>query len=90
VLSFDTLNVYVAGDTENIPEMANLKNIHWAFLPCNLPYTMSPDMFVEAVKSFRPKVVYPYHYHYGKTDLPRLKELMKAVPGTELRIPFEL
>lgn len=62
ILDFDRFQLYIAGDTENIPEMASLKDIDIAFLPKNLPYTMSDDMFIKAVKSFSPKIVYPYHY----------------------------
>lgn len=63
LLNFDGLTVYVAGDTENIPEMESLKdrNIDIAFLPKNLPYTMSDDMFIDAAKKVMPKYLYPYH-----------------------------
>ena len=84
VIHFGNKKVYVAGDTENVPEMANLKNIDIAFLPMNLPYTMTPEMVVEAVKLFHPKILYPYHF--GNTDTNQLLELMKNVPGTEVRI----
>jgi L-ascorbate metabolism protein UlaG (beta-lactamase superfamily) len=76
VLTFGDKRVYVAGDTENIPEMANLKNIDIAFLPMNLPYTMTPEMVAEAARSFHPKVLYPYHY--GDTDPARLVALLKG------------
>jgi L-ascorbate metabolism protein UlaG (beta-lactamase superfamily) len=76
----------VAGDTENIPEMKQLKDIDCAFLPVNLPYTMTPEMVADAAKAFKPKVLYPYHYHFGKTDLPKLMELMKDTPEVEARI----
>ena len=62
VFSFGDKRVYVAGDTEPTPEMLALKDIEIAFLPMNLPYTMSVEQAVEAVKGFMPKVVYPYHY----------------------------
>jgi L-ascorbate metabolism protein UlaG (beta-lactamase superfamily) len=62
VFTFGDKQVYVAGDTEDIPEMRALKNIDVAFLPMNLPYTMTVDQAADAVKAFRPKVVYPYHY----------------------------
>lgn len=62
VLSFDGFRVYIAGDTENIPEMAQLGKINIAFLPKNLPYTMTDEQFVEAAKMIHPKVLYPYHY----------------------------
>ncbi len=76
--------VYVAGDTENIPEMEKLKGIDIAFLPMNLPYTMAPEMVLNAVNMFKPKVLYPYHY--GDTDMEKFSRLMKKTPGCELRI----
>jgi len=84
ILTFGDTVVYVAGDSENTPEMKSLKNIDYAFLPVNLPYTMSPEMFIDAVQAMRPKVLYPYHY--GKTDISALEALLKDVPGVEVRI----
>lgn len=86
VISFGDCRVYVAGDTENIPEMKDLKDIRAAFLPINLPFTMTGAMVVDAAKSFGPQVLYPYHYDMGQTDLPQLPELMKEVKGVDLRI----
>jgi L-ascorbate metabolism protein UlaG (beta-lactamase superfamily) len=62
VLSYGGKNFYFAGDTEGTPEMLALKNIDVAFIPMNLPYTMTPDEAAAAVKVFKPKVVFPYHY----------------------------
>lgn len=76
--------VYVAGDTENIPEMAALKGIDIAFLPMNLPYTMTPEMVAEAARTFRPKVLYPYHF--GQTDTGRLVKLLEKEPAIEVRV----
>jgi L-ascorbate metabolism protein UlaG (beta-lactamase superfamily) len=84
VLTFGRTRVYVAGDTENIPEMKALKKIDIAFLPMNLPYTMTPEMVADAAKAFKPKVLYPYHY--GETDPSRLVQLLKETPGVEVRI----
>lgn len=84
VITFGNRNVYVAGDTENIPEMAELKNIDVAFLPMNLPYTMTPEMAAAAAKAFRPKILYPYHF--GNTDTAKLVELLKDTPGIEVRV----
>ena len=84
--AFGDKRIYVAGDTENIPEMKQPKDIACAFLPINLPYTMTPEMVADAAKAFKPKVLYPYHYHFGKTDLPKLVELMKDTPKVEIRI----
>jgi L-ascorbate metabolism protein UlaG (beta-lactamase superfamily) len=84
VLNFGDKRVYVAGDTENIPEMKKLKNIHIAFLPMNLPYTMTPRMVAKAAAMFKPEILYPYHY--GDTDISRLVKLMKGQKDTEVRI----
>ena len=84
VITFGDKRVYVAGDTENTSEMKALKNIDIAFLPMNLPYTMTPEMVADAAKAFKPKVLYPYHY--GRTDTSQLVELMKGVNGIEVRI----
>lgn len=84
VLTFGDTRVYVAGDTENIPEMKKLQGIDVAFLPMNLPYTMTPEMVADAVKMFRPKILYPYHY--GNTDTSKLVELLKDEQEIEVRI----
>ena len=63
VLTLDGLRIYIAGDTEDIPEMANLKDIDIAFLPCNQPYTMTVEQAVRAAKVIKPKVLFPYHYN---------------------------
>ena len=72
----------MAGDTENTLEMKALKGIDIAFLPMNLPYTMTPEMVADAAKAFKPRILYPYHT--GETDLSKLKELMKGVDGVEI------
>jgi L-ascorbate metabolism protein UlaG (beta-lactamase superfamily) len=83
ILNFDKTRVYVAGDTENTPEMKQLKNIDVAFLPMNLPYTMTPEMVADAAKAFGPKILYPYHY--GQTDPNKLVDLLKD-SQTQVRI----
>jgi gluconolactonase len=75
IITFGDKRVYVAGDTENTPEMKRLKNIDVAFLPMNLPYTMTPEMVADAAKAFKPKILYPYHY--GQTDPNKLVDLLK-------------
>ena len=62
LLTFGDKVIYVAGDTEDTPEMRTLTGIEVAFLPMNLPYTMTEEQAADAVKAFRPKIVYPYHY----------------------------
>jgi L-ascorbate metabolism protein UlaG (beta-lactamase superfamily) len=84
LLSFGDKRIYVAGDTEDTPEMRALRGIDVAFLPMNLPYTMTPEMVAAAAKALQPKVLYPYHY--GDTDPARLTALLKDLPGIEVRI----
>jgi len=84
VITFGDKRVYVAGDTENTPEMKALEDIDIAFLPMNVPYTMTPEMVADAAQAFRPRVLYPYHY--GRTDPGELVELLEGVEGIEIRI----
>lgn len=84
VFRFGDKKVYVAGDTENIPEMKNLKNIDIAFLPMNIPYTMTPQMVVDAVRMVKPKILYPYHF--GDTDVNKLENLLKNEDYCEIRV----
>ena len=83
VLTFADKRIYVAGDTENTPEMKALPDIYCAFLPMNLPYTMTPEMVADAAKAMKPKILYPYHF--GETDTSALVELLKGT-GIEVRI----
>lgn len=83
ILNFGDTRVYVAGDTENTPEMKALQNIAVAFLPMNLPYTMTPEMVADAARAFRPRILYPYHF--GKTDTSQIVDLLKG-EDIEVRI----
>jgi L-ascorbate metabolism protein UlaG (beta-lactamase superfamily) len=80
VLDKDGTRVYIAGDTEGIPEMRALQNIDIAFVPMNLPYTMPVEDAAEAVLAFKPKTVYPYHYRTpeGFSDVQKFKQLVNA------------
>ncbi|RST86254.1 MBL fold metallo-hydrolase [Aquibium carbonis] len=62
VMAIDGRRVYIAGDTEDIPEMRALTDIYIAFVPMNLPFTMDVDQAASAVAEFKPAYVYPYHY----------------------------
>jgi L-ascorbate metabolism protein UlaG (beta-lactamase superfamily) len=84
ILTFGETRIYIAGDTENIPEMKDLKDISIAFLPMNLPYTMTSEMVAEATKTIQPHILYPYHY--GKTDVRELVNLLKSEKNIEVRI----
>lgn len=82
LLEVGGLRIYIAGDAELIPEMEHLGAIDIAFVPKNLPYTMSDQMFIEAVRTIKPRIVYPYHY--SGIDPAALKE---ALPSVEIKIP---
>lgn len=84
IVAFGDLRVLVAGDTENTPELKALRDIDVAFLPMNLPYTMTPEMVAEVAAAMRPRILYPYHY--GTSDTSRLVELLKDHPEIEVRI----
>lgn len=72
--------VYIAGDTAGTPEMRAMQNIDIAFVPMNLPYTMSVEEAADAVLAFKPKIVYPYHYRgpAGLADVAKFKQLVNA------------
>jgi L-ascorbate metabolism protein UlaG (beta-lactamase superfamily) len=83
VLTLDGFRIYIAGDTEDIPEMANLKDIDVAFLPCNQPYTMTVEQCVNAAKIIKPKVLFPYHYN--ETPVHKIS-MQLAGSGIDVRI----
>ncbi|MEZ4803040.1 MAG: MBL fold metallo-hydrolase [Gelidibacter sp.] len=79
VLTLGDERIYISGDTEDIPEMRNLKNIDIAFVCMNLPYTMTVESAASAVLDFKPKKVYPYHYRGtdGLSDVGKFKAIVK-------------
>ncbi|MBO4826739.1 MAG: MBL fold metallo-hydrolase [Prevotella sp.] len=83
ILTIDGLRIYIAGDTEDIPEMANIKDIDIAFLPCNQPYTMTTEQLVRAARIIKPRVLFPYHY--GQTDVNGIPAQL-AEEGIDVRI----
>lgn len=84
VLTFGETRILIAGDTENTPELKALEGITVAFLPMNLPYTMTPEMVADLARAMKPRILYPYHY--GETDPKQLVALLKDTPGIEVRI----
>ena len=84
IITFGNKRVYIAGDTEDIPEMSTFKNIDIAFLPMNQPYTMTPEQVVKAAKMINPKILYPYHY--GDTDVSKIKKQLADDKTIDLRI----
>lgn len=90
VLDLAGTRVYISGDTEDIPEMRELKNIDVAFVCMNLPFTMTAERAASAVAEFKPKIVYPYHYRGrgdGTQDPKKFKELVeKSAQDVEVRL----
>lgn len=89
VINFGGKNVYISGDTEDIPEMRQLKNIDIAFVCMNLPYTMDINQAASAVIEFKPKVVYPYHYR-GQGGLSDVNAFKKLVNDRDKNIDVRL
>ena len=89
LLTFGDTNIYISGDTEDIPEMRMLRNIDIAFICMNLPYTMDINQAASAVLEFKPKVVYPYHYR-GKDDFSDIEAFKKLVTSEDKSIEVKL
>jgi L-ascorbate metabolism protein UlaG (beta-lactamase superfamily) len=85
VVTMGQAKVYVAGDTEGTPEMKALKGIGVAFIPMNLPYTMTGAEAAAAVQSFKPLLVYPYHYGKDGKEPAAFAAAMKGTDGVEVR-----
>jgi L-ascorbate metabolism protein UlaG (beta-lactamase superfamily) len=81
VVTLGGKRLYVAGDTECVPEIKALKNIDVAFMPMNLPYTMPPSEAADCVKAFRPKIAIPYHFQGQKTE-----EFEAALKGSGIEV----
>jgi len=84
IVTFGDKRVYIAGDTENIEEMKSLGPVDIAFIPANLPYTMTPEMAADAARKVRPRILYPYHY--GDTDIAKISELLSDMSEIEVRV----
>lgn len=89
VLEMGGKQIYISGDTEDIPEMRNLKNIDIAFVCMNLPYTMDINQAADAVLAFKPKIVYPYHYR-GQGGLADVEAFKKLVNDGDKKIDVRL
>ena len=83
VLNVGGKRIYIAGDTEETPELKSLPNIDVAFVPMNLPFTMTEEAAAAFVKDFKPKVVYPYHY--GMSDVNKFAMLVGKASEVRLR-----
>jgi L-ascorbate metabolism protein UlaG (beta-lactamase superfamily) len=84
VVTIGGKRLYMAGDTQDVPEMRALPNIDVAFVCMNLPFTMTVDAAANAVRQFQPRVVYPYHF--SSSDVNRFKQLVGTDLGIEVRL----
>lgn len=89
VLSIGGKRIYISGDTEDIPEMRNLRNIDIAFVCMNLPYTMDINQAASAVNEFKPRIVYPYHYR-GKDGFSDIESFKSAVISKSQEVQVRL
>ena len=80
ILEFPSTRIYIAGDTELIPEMESLGKIDVAILPMMYPFTMDGEDFIKAAKLINPKILYPYHYEKSEHS-----KLRKELPGIKIR-----
>ena len=83
VLTLGGFRIYLAGDTEDISEMADAKDVDVAFLPVNQPYTMTPEQAASAARTVKPKVLFPYHY--SETPIQQVR-IRLAGTGIDVRI----
>lgn len=88
VLTINKKRIYISGDTEDIPEMRELKHIDYAFVCMNLPYTMTIEQAASAVLQMAPKVVFPYHYRGkdGFSDIDQFKRLVQKKEGILVKL----
>jgi L-ascorbate metabolism protein UlaG (beta-lactamase superfamily) len=83
ILTLGEKRIYLAGDTENIPEMDSLGKIDIAFIPMNLPYTMTVSMAAAAARRINPDIL--YIYHFGNSDTASLRNILSD-ENMEIRI----
>ncbi len=83
ILTFGGTRVYLASETDNIPELGRIHAIDYVFIAMDGIYNMPPEIAAEAVKVFRPKVAYPIHY--GVADLSKFTSGLKDT-GIEVRV----
>lgn len=78
ILTLANRRVYIAGDTEFLPEMDSIKNIDIAFFGYSV-FNMDDAMFVKALTTIKPDYVIPYHY--DNSSVASLKEAVSSIQG---------
>lgn len=94
LITIGNKTIYHTGDTDFIPEMKQLRNIHLMLVPCGDTFTMDINDAAEAVLTIQPEVVIPMHTREADTEI--LKERVETrshtkvailKPGEQLSIP---
>lgn len=75
--------VYHAGDTDRVPEMAELSGVDIALIPIGGTFTMDEPQAAEAVKAMKPNTVIPMHYGYATGGDP---ERFASLVGTSANV----
>lgn len=79
IIELDGKKYYIAGDTDNIPEIANIK-CDIAFLPVGGTYTMTCEEAAKLSETIKAQIIVPTHYGSivgDKGDGNKLKNLVK-------------
>jgi L-ascorbate metabolism protein UlaG (beta-lactamase superfamily) len=84
VFLFMLVSSAFSGELSDERKIEGINEIDIAFLPMNVPYTMTPEMAADAARAFKPKILYPYHYN--DTDTSKLLDLLKDDKEIEVRI----
>lgn len=86
IINIDDNIIYIAGDTDNINEIKNIK-CDIAFVPIGGIYTMDVNEAVSLIKNIRPNITIPIHYKTivgSINDAYKFKSLLNDV--TDVRI----
>jgi L-ascorbate metabolism protein UlaG (beta-lactamase superfamily) len=84
ILALGGKRIYISGDTEDTEDMLALEDIDVAFLPMN-KFTMTGPQAASAARTFKPGIVYPFHYLHGEEHLA-FAEAMRHSEGIEVRL----
>jgi L-ascorbate metabolism protein UlaG (beta-lactamase superfamily) len=82
VITLGGKRIYFSGVTECVPEVQALRGIDIAFVSMNLPHgRMTMSAAAACMRTFKPAVVYPYHYRDA-----RLQEFREALAGQPIEV----
>jgi L-ascorbate metabolism protein UlaG (beta-lactamase superfamily) len=85
VITLEGTRIYHAGDTDYIPEMADLQKIDIALLPVSGTYVMTAEEAAQAVEAIRPRVAIPMHVGRG-IGSPDAAQVFKAKAPVDVAV----